>query len=253
MYSGERRDKILELLRENGNCSVSQLVEIFGVSRPTATADLKALEDEGVVERRHGGASLKNYSAFAASIQLERRDNMEQKSRIGEAAAAYVQNGDNVILDSGTTVNEMVKHLVNKKDLKIVTPSISVTLTLGREPSNVILMPGGEFKAPTLSLTGEKSMEIFDGLYVEKLFLAAGGFSLEAGLTYPSFTDMALKKAMVNSAKTIYLLADSSKLEKIQFAHLGCLDKINYLITDDGIDKAYAKKIEALGIKVYVV
>jgi len=145
----------------------------------------------------------------------------------------------------------MIKFLTSKKDLKIVTPAINITLALGKEPTNTILMTGGEFKAPTLSLTGEKAPLVFKDLYVEKLFLAAGGFSLAAGLTYPSFTDLSLKRAMIDSAKTVYLLVDSSKLEKVLFASLGCLDRINYLITDTGITQDYinqlaAKKIETI-------
>jgi DeoR/GlpR family transcriptional regulator of sugar metabolism len=87
---------------------------------------------------------------------------------------------------------------------------------------------------------------------VEKLFLAAGGFSLAAGLTYPSFTDLPLKRAMINSAKTVYLLVDSSKLEKVLFASLGCQDKINYLITDSGITKEYINQLADINIKTIV-
>jgi DeoR/GlpR family transcriptional regulator of sugar metabolism len=85
---------------------------------------------------------------------------------------------------------------------------------------------------------------------VEKLFLATGGFSLAAGLTYPGISDIPLKQAMINSAKTIFLLADSSKMEKIYFASLNCQQKINYLVTDDKIPGDYVKKLKALGITV---
>jgi DeoR/GlpR family transcriptional regulator of sugar metabolism len=142
--------------------------------------------------------------------------------------------------------------LGSKKNLKIVTPAINITLALGKEPTNTILMTGGEFKAPTLSLTGENSIHVFKDLYVEKLFLAAGGFSLTAGLTYPSFTDLHLKKAMINSARTIYLLVDSSKLEKVLFASLGCQEKIDYLITDSGISEEYIRQLADINIKTVV-
>ncbi len=123
---------------------------------------------------------------------------------------------------------------------------------LGAEPTNNILLTGGEFKAPTLSLTGDKAARMFENLYVEKLFLATGGFSLEAGLTYPGFSDLVLKKAMIDSARTVYLLADSSKLEKVLFASLGCQDKIDYLITDSRVEQSYVEAVERLGIKVLV-
>jgi len=252
MFPEQRREKIIELLRENGSCRVQELKSIFQVSEPTIRQDLEIMEQSGLIVRQHGGAFLSDYSSFASGIQLGRHTNMENKTKIGAKAAEFISSGDSIILDSGTTVAEVIKYLVNRKNLKIVTPAINITLALGKEPTNTILMTGGEFKAPTLSLTGEKSPLIFKDLYVEKLFLAAGGFSLEAGLTYPGFTDLPLKRAMINSAKTVYLLVDSSKLEKVLFASLGCQDKIDYLITDAGITKEYIDQLLNINIKAIV-
>jgi DeoR/GlpR family transcriptional regulator of sugar metabolism len=252
MFPEQRREKILELLKENGSCRVQELKTLFQVSEPTIRQDFEAMEHDGLITRQHGGACISNYSSFAASIQLERHVNMESKVLIGAKAAEFVSSGDSIILDSGTTTNEMAKCLTSKRNLNIVTPAINITLALGKEPSNTILMTGGEFKAPTLSLTGDKSTAIFKDLYVEKLFLATGGFSLTVGLTYPSFSDLPLKRAMIECAKTVYLLVDSSKLEKVLFASLGCLERINYLITDSGITKEYIKKLHDIKIEAIV-
>ncbi|MDR0551124.1 MAG: DeoR/GlpR family DNA-binding transcription regulator [Spirochaetaceae bacterium] len=252
MFPEQRRQAVLELLRENGSCRVQELKQLFHVSEPTIRQDLESLEQAGLIIRQHGGACVNNYASFATGIQLERHTNMSLKTRIACKAAGFVSSGDSIILDSGTTVTEMIEPLSEKKELKIVTPAINITLALGKEPTNTILMTGGEFKAPTLSLTGEKAAGVFKDLYVEKLFLAAGGFSLAAGLTYPGFSDLPLKRAMIESAKTVFLLVDSTKLEKILFASLGCADKIDYLLTDDGITKDYAEKLSALGIEVVV-
>ena len=252
MFPEQRREKIIELLRENGSCRVQDLKKLFQVSEPTIRQDLEVLEESELIIRQHGGAFLSNYSSFASGIQLARCTNMEKKALISAKAAEFVNSGDSIILDSGTTVAEMSKYLAVKKNLKIVTPAINITLALGKEPTNTILMTGGEFKAPTLSLTGENASLIFKDLYVEKLFLAAGGFSLEAGLTYPGFTDLSLKRAMIDSAKTVYLLVDSTKLEKVLFASLGCQDKIDYLITDTGITKDYIDRLANINIKTIV-
>ena len=252
MFPEQRREKTIELLRENGSCRVQELKKIFNVTEPTIRQDLEVLEQSGLIVRQHGGAFLSNYSSFASGIQLARHTNMELKAMIGAKAAEFVNSGDSIILDSGTTVAEMIKYLSNRKNLKIVTPAINITLALGEEPSNTIMMTGGEFKAPTLSLTGENASLIFKDLYVEKLFLAAGGFSLEAGLTYPGFTDLPLKLAMINSAKTVYLLVDSNKLEKVLFASLGSHEKIDYLITDPGIKKEYIDQLSSINITTII-
>lgn len=253
MFQDQRREKILQLLQENGSCRVQELKELFKVSEPTIRSDLESLERTGLITRQHGGAYLNTLASAPFSLALQSRGRDEEKARIGKKAAEFVNNGDNIILDSGTTVTEMVKHLNTRTGLNIVTNALNIALHLGMEPTNNILVVGGEFKPPTLSLTGEKGLALFENLYVEKLFLATGGFSLDAGLTYPSFSDLAIKRAMIASAKTIYLLADSSKLERVLFASLGSADKIKYLITDDGIDAEYAKRLKAVGITPIVV
>jgi len=252
MFPEQRREKIIELLRENGSCRVQELKTIFQVSEPTIRQDLEIMEQSGLIVRQHGGAFISDYSSFASRIQLARHINMENKNLISAKASEFVNSGDSIILDSGTTVTEMIKYLTHKNNLKIVTPALNITLALGKEPTNTILMTGGEFKAPTLSLTGEKAPLIFKDLYVEKLFLAAGGFSLEAGLTYPGFTDLSLKRAMIDSARTVYLLVDSSKLEKVLFASLGCQEKIDYLITDAGITEDYIDRLASINIEAIV-
>ena len=97
------------------------------------------------------------------------------------------------------------------------------------------MMTGGEFKPPTLSLTGQKAADFLADIHVDKLFLATAGISLKAGLTYPSISDLVVKKAMIDAAEIIYLVADSTKIRKPSFASLGALSLIDYIITDPSI------------------
>lgn len=252
MFQEQRREKILQLLQENGSCRVKELKELFRVSEPTIRQDLEALEKSNHITRQHGGAYINSISPCTQMFTIPNRGHDTEKERIGKMAAQLVKDGDNIILDSGSTVTEMAKHLVNRKNLNIVTNALNIAMQLGMEPTNSVLVIGGEFKPPTLSLTGEKGLATLTDLYVDKLFLATGGFSLEAGLTYPGFSDIALKRAMIASAKTVYLLADSSKIEKVLFASLGSEEKINYLITDSGISKDYCKRLEAAGVHTII-
>ena len=96
-------------------------------------------------------------------------------------------------------------------------------------------MPGGHFKAPTLSVSGERSADYFNGLFAQKLFLATAAVSIEAGLTFPALSDISVKRAMIASAEKVYLVADSSKIGTRSFSSLGEIELIHALITDDGI------------------
>ena len=125
------------------------------------------------------------------------------------------------------------------KQLTVITNALNIALMLGAEPGIDVIVTGGEFKPPTLSLTGEKAADFFKGLNVQKLFLATAGISLKAGLTYPSISDLVVKKAMIEAAETTYLVADSTKIGKTALASLGALSLINYIITDPDIDEKY--------------
>ena len=105
----------------------------------------------------------------------------------------------------------------------------------GAEPGIEVIVSGGEFKLPTRSLTGQKAADFFEGINVDKLFLATAGISLRSGLTYPGLSDIVVKKAMIDTADTIYLVADSTKIGKRAFVSLGALSLIDFIITDPDI------------------
>jgi DeoR/GlpR family transcriptional regulator of sugar metabolism len=119
--------------------------------------------------------------------------------------------------------------------LTVITNSLNIALLLGVNPGINLVLTGGEFKAPTLSLTGQKAADFFTGINVDKLFLATAGISLKSGLTYPSISDLVAKKAMIDVAEQVFLVADSTKIGKSAFASLGALSLIHYLITDNKI------------------
>ncbi len=252
MLAQQRRSKILELLQEEGSARVSALSKVFEVSEPTIRQDLERLEAEGYITREHGGAYLKTIPEQVRSLTLQHTENMDKKIRIGRKAAELINDGDFIILDSGTTVTEIAKNLENKKDLKIITSSLNIALLLGAHHEFEVMVTGGEFKAPTLSLTGEKAAGFFDQIYVNKLFLATGGVSLETGLTYPGFNDIQVKRAMIESATEIYLVADSTKIGKTSFASLGGIELIHYFITDSEISADDRTEFQERGIRVII-
>lgn len=237
MLANQRREKILELLREDGSAKVTNLSRIFKVSEVTIRHDLEKLELDGFVTREHGGAFLKEVESLVRNFALINQDNMDRKGVIGKHAAGLISEGDTIILDSGSTTTEVAKNLLGQKNLTVITNALNIALILGAEPDIEMIMTGGEFKPPTLSLTGQKAADFFQDVHVDKLFLATAGISLRSGLTYPSLSDIVVKKAMINAAETVYLVADSTKIGKGALASLGALSLIDFIITDSGIGK----------------
>jgi DeoR/GlpR family transcriptional regulator of sugar metabolism len=247
-----RRKKILEWLQEEGSARVRDLSAAFEVSEATIRQDLEKLESDGYISREHGGAYLKTVPHQVETLSLQHIENMEKKQRIGHHAASLVHDGETIILDAGSTTTEIANRLVNRRDLTIITNALNIALILGGVPGFAVHMPGGQFKAPTLSLSGDASVEFFRNIMVSKLFLATAGVSLESGLTYPSFADLQLKEAMIRAASHVYLVADSTKINRTSFTRLGTLDVINSFITDDGIRDEDVREFERRGIEVIV-
>jgi DeoR/GlpR family transcriptional regulator of sugar metabolism len=238
MLANQRREKILELLKEDGSAKVTDLARIFKVTEVTIRQDLEKLEKEGQAIRDHGGAYFKNLEDQVRSFTLANQINIDKKELIARKSLEFIEVGDTIILDSGSTTTEIAKKIKEGKvrNLTVITNALNIALMLGAEPGIEVVMTGGEFKPPTLSLTGQKAADFFRGLSVQKLFLATAGLSLKAGLTYPSISDIVVKKAMIETAETTYLVADSTKFGKSAFASLGALSLIEYVITDAGVE-----------------
>lgn len=250
MLAEQRRQKILELIQEEGSARVKQLSEIFGVSEPTIRQDLERLEADDYVVKSHGGAVLKTMQQQVLSVSLQHLENLDKKAIVGRKAAELIEDGDSIILDSGSTTTEIAKNLNGKQDLKIITNALNIALIVGGNPSFELMVTGGDFKAPTLSLTGDKAAAFFAQIHVDKLFLATGGISEDNALTYPGLSDLPVKRAMIDAASVVYLVADSTKFGKTSFASLGSIDQVDYLITDAGIPDAVRTALEGRGTKV---
>jgi len=247
-----RRMKILEWLQEEGSARVRDLSAAFAVSEATIRQDLERLDTDGYITREHGGAYLKSVPQQVESMSLHHVQNMDQKRKIGQAAAALVGDSETIIIDSGTTTSQFAENLRTRQNLNIITNALNIALMLGGNPTNTVHMPAGQFKAPTLSLSGEKSVDFFVGIYAEKLFLATAGISFDAGLTYPAIGDIYVKRAMIKAASKVYLLADSTKIGRMSFSSLGGVELVHTLITDDGISPQDVAGFEKRGIEVVV-
>lgn len=247
-----RRRKILEWLQEEGSARVRDLSAAFEVSEATIRQDLERLEADGYISREHGGAFLKTLPRQVETLSLQHLENMDKKRKIGVRAASLVGDGETIILDAGSTTTEVAHGLLQRRDLTVITNALNIALILGAVPGFAVHMPGGQFKAPTLSLSGDKSVEYFRDILAGKLFLATAGVSLDAGLTYPSFADLQLKQAMIKAAQHVCLVADSTKINRTSFTRLGTLDVIHSFITDDSIRDEDAREFERRGIELII-
>ena len=251
--SRERRDKILEILIENDQIRVSSLCKLFNVSRETIRHDLIRLQEEGLIIKEHGSAVLNRESILDIDFAKRARDHAVQKRRIGLEAAKLIKDGETIIIDSGSTTPHIARNIRNIKSLTVITPSLKVTSELGGKEGITVIMPGGIFNPTGYSLYGPQTEEFFPKINANKLFLAIHGVDIERGLTEINIQIAHLKQVMINSAKEIILVADSSKFGRIEYAGVAPIDKVNAIITDRDLDKGIAEEIQSLGINLILV
>jgi len=251
MALNQRRQEILNLIREDGHAKVQKLAQIFKVSEVTIRQDLESLEKLGYVQREYGGAFLKDVGNFAITgTLLNESVNAEEKKEVARKAVALIKEGDCIILDSGSTTTELAKLMTGFRNLNVITNALNIAYILGGNPGINLIVSGGEFKAPTLSLTGDVAAASFKGIHVNKCFLATAGISPDMQLTYPSLSDLVVKSAMIRAAEKVYLLADSAKIGVSSFASLGRLSLVDELITDSKITPEQIEAIREMQVDV---
>lgn len=249
----DRRSRIAEVVRQRGSVRVNELADMFGVTPVTIRNDLAALEREGVLLRDHGGAVA--LPATSALIAFEQRAGirLEAKARIGAAAAQFVQPGDTILLDAGTTVVEMVKHLRQRTPLTVVTNALNIVIELRHLSDVQVWMLGGTVNYATFGTLGPLVEQSLGNLVVEKLFLAAESVDSGYGVTDSTIEIAQTKRAMARAARRIILLADSSKWQRRGFIKVLPLESIETIITDTDLLDEERRRIEMAGVQLVLV
>lgn len=250
-----RRARILEEIEAKGEVSVKELSKRFKISEVTIRNDLEHLEKQNMLIRARGGAIKIKFSKtdFESSVTGKKTEFQKEKQRIARAAVALIEEGDTIVLDSGTTTAEIARNLEQFSDLTIITNDLSIASILaGYEQFNVF-MPGGVLRKKTLSLVGVLADENFEKFYCDKLFLGADGFDTNHGLSTPDAEEAHLNQIMIRIARKIIVIADSRKFERRRFAFIGPISHIHTVITDTGIKQEDKLRLEKNGVEVIVV
>jgi len=256
----QRRRQILEEIRRAGAGSVSSLSNRFDVSETTIRRDLRILEEEGQIERTHGGAVTQaNKPDAAAIIAREKRKNLHalQKSQIARYIAhEFIRDGDNIAVEGGTTISALVPLLSERSDLTVVTNGLAITNDLHtafrHHNDATILCCGGILRGVSSTFVGPVAEQFFRSFHVSKLFLSATGLTLDTGVSDPSMLETQVKRAMIAAAGTVIVAMDSSKFGVKSLLTVLHVDEIDILVTDDGIAEPFKHALLERGVDVRV-
>ena len=246
-----RRLRIVEVLneRDSGTASVAELGELLRVSTMTVRRDLDWLEDRDLLRRVRGGAILRRAMLSEASFSERSGQFYEEKRLIGQVAARLVHDGDTIILDAGTTTQQVARSLAMRERLSVVTNALPVAQEVAKGPRASCILLGGMLKQKELCTIGPSVVEQLSRLSADKLFLSAGGFTAK-GARDPDLWEATVKQAMIRASTEVILVVDSSKWGRVALVEIAPLRSIHKIITDDLIPARAIEEIQAEGAQV---
>jgi len=253
LLEAERQLGIINILQRNKTVQITMLSRMLGVSPNTIRRDLKKLEGNGVLRRTHGGAIAND--SFKAETAFETREDerRDEKSRIGLSAAQMIQDGETVIIDSGTTTMHIARNLSGKRSVIVITNSIRVANEFTDNERVQVIVTGGILRPLNRCLIGFWAEQFLEQFHVDKTFLSAGGIDLEAGLTDPNAFEIQVKNNIIRAGKEVILVADSSKFGKVELVPICPLSSVHKIITDSGIPPRYVSALSEMEIKLITV
>ncbi len=221
----------------------------LGASAASIRRDLRRLQQAGLLTRTHGGAMSNVAAAFEPSL-AEKEDRFQpEKAAIARVAAGLIEDGDTVLLDSGSTTFEIARLLRQRREVTVVTNAINIARELASADVEVILT-GGSLRGKTLSLVGPIAGATLEVLHVDKLFLATNGVDVKKGLTTPNLAEAQAKKAMVDSAREVILVADHSKFGRVAFGQFCPLNRLDRVITDRAPGAEFLTALGECGVEL---
>jgi DeoR/GlpR family transcriptional regulator of sugar metabolism len=240
----ERRNAIAALLHARP-LSVEDLAAQFGISPSTVRRDLARLSDSHPIVRTYGGAV--NLAPFhEKSLDERERIAAREKQAIGRAAASFVAAGARVILDGGTTVGALARHLASVGDITVLTNSLTAVRALEREAQVELVLLGGSLRRVSSATIGPLAEAALADVTVDAVFLGADGLVAGRGLLEQDQQQVSLKRAMLRAARAAYVLVDSSKLGLAAAGWWARLDAPWHLVTDAAATEAQLEPFRAL-------
>jgi DeoR family transcriptional regulator of aga operon len=253
LLTEERRGQIVQLARKHGRVLVRELSERFNISAVTIRNDLNDLHRRGLIVRSRGGAVPTDSAQFESSLTERLRTHAAEKRRIGMAAAALVHDGETIILDSGTTTQEIARHLKGKKGLQVITNGVNVAMELLGVPGIQLVIVGGILRPDSVSVVGSFAESMLEHLSADRLFLGAASCDPEFGPSTPNLEESHVNKAMVKIAREVILVVDSTKFNKRTMSRIAPLSNIHKVITDKSLPPEIEERIRSAGCEVILV
>ncbi len=255
--SEQRRNKIVEMLNENGEVKVNALSKMFGISEVTIRFDLEALENEGLLSRVYGGAVSSGKLYHEMDLKQRFLANEVEKRAIAERIATMINNNDTIMMNAGTTLTYVLRALKGngkkKKNISLVTNSIQTAIEASSYPGFNVTLLGGYIDSKYQFTYGSDTIRQLSNYHADKLILSVDGINRDAGYTLYYSHETDVTRAMISRSAATIVAADGSKVGRIAFANVAPLESADHVVTNVTAPKDSVEAIRDSGVDVILV
>ena len=262
MIKPERLEMIMKLFDEKAFYSVNEILDRTGITKSTLRRDLYELESMGRLARSRGGAYLPSSAAAMelpktsdeSSFTERKSSNREEKERISAAAMQFIQPGDTVILDCGTTTYELSRKIRDfPSPLMLATNDLVSATELSANPNLDIIVIGGQLRKQHYSMVGYFSDYTINQMHADTAFISTDAIDLTHGLMAFSMQEVTVKRSMIAAAREVIVLCDHTKFSSVAFVSICSLENVDRIITGRELDPAIVDRLESAGVSTMLV
>jgi DeoR/GlpR family transcriptional regulator of sugar metabolism len=246
----QRRQQLLQQVKEDGAVVTSEIAHDFGVSEMTIRNDLAVLASEGHLERIHGGAVARRWLSIEPSYTEKAKLQLDEKQAIGREAARMIEDGMVVFIGNGTTTMEIIRNLPSDRRIRAFTNSLNHADDLARRPNVDLNILGGHVRSVSLAMVGPLVHRALESVYFDIAFLGVNGFSLEYGLSVPSLNEAQVVAQIMEQSSRAVVVIDHTKLGQMTHGKIADVTSVDTLVIDKIPDPAMAEKLRRLGIEI---
>jgi DeoR family glycerol-3-phosphate regulon repressor len=248
----KRQAEILAQVREQGTCSIASLAETLKVSLETIRRDIKPLVESREILRRHGSVSMP-HELGEAPFERRLREHVLAKRAIARRAARLIEDGDSLMLDTGTTTSIFARELLRKRNLTVVTNSSDIARTLATVNGNRVYMAGGELNGSNGAAFGPTAIAFAASFHVRHAIISIGALHADFGPSDSVLAEAEFARMVLSRGENRIILSDRSKFGRTALIKVCDFTDINRLISDGMPDSALSLALQKAGVSVNVV
>ena len=242
--------EVLRMLETRDAVHVTELSKAFAVSEVTVRSDLSQLARQGLVARVRGGVRSLERGQSELGFDFRLRLEVERKQAIAKAAAAMVDEGEAVALDSSTTAYYLALELRTKKELVVVTNGLLIAAALADAPGISVLVTGGMLRLHAMSLVGDLGADALRATRISKGFLGARGLSIDLGLMDLNPDEVRIKREIANVCERVIGIADGTKWYRTALLPFVATEQVHAIVTDTSAPTGEVEAWQARGVEI---